>query len=174
MSQPWVSVVWSPWVRIAFFSCSTCNAGVAGTCSFLNPHQKAVSSEQEYWHILCMRQTSSSSASSLLGAYQPFSLQKQYYTPKKELLLLFFPGNINFSRTKNSHRGKWSWSVLAMSFVTILMEICSLLRLWLQLRKLYTKKYSFGVNNSCQCSASGTRKHQDLNCSIVLICHRWM
>lgn len=63
---------------------------------------------------LCMRQHSSSSAGSPLSAHQPLSLQKLYYTPEKELLLFFFPGSINFSRTKNRHRGERSWSVLAM------------------------------------------------------------
>lgn len=46
----WISMVWSPWVWIALFSYTISNAGVAGTCSFLNPHQKGASSEQEYWH----------------------------------------------------------------------------------------------------------------------------
>lgn len=53
--------------------CTICNAGAAGTCSFLNPHQKGISSEQECWHVptamhetalffLCRQPTESPSA----------------------------------------------------------------------------------------------------------------
>lgn len=60
-----------------------------------------------------------------------------------------------------------------MSFAIIVVGIVIYLelRLWPQLSKLYTKKCAFGANNSFQYTASATRKHQGLNCSIILICH---
>lgn len=168
-------MVWSPWAWTSLFSYTICNAGVAGTCSFLNPHQKGVSSEREYWHVpiavhetdllfLCQQPTG------CLSHYK-YSIIRQ----RRNWSCSFFPANINFSRTKNWHRGEWSWSVLALSFAIILME------------ELFTycwgfdyssanciQKYTFGANNSCQYPTPATRKHQGLNCSVILFCHSWM